>query len=665
MAADGVPVIDGRRFLATENADTPPPPAVCAEVGAACKAWGTFQLVNHGVDEALLARMDAAMQAFFALPADEKRAVKRDQSNAYGYFDDEFTKQSLDLKEGFDFAHVPHPELPESDPLNHSFKDAMKAWEAEMQRCSYKLLEAFCLGLGLPAAELHPLQGRRGQRSSPGPRRAHGAFLRAARPPHGFALLVLRAAPPRPLARTDADACSHASPSIPPDAGFLTILVQGEVAGLEMEHAGEWRLVEPIPGALTINVGDMCQVVSNDLVRAPQHRVLSPHEKVRYSAPFFFNPSLDAVLAPVLVSAARPAAYRPIRWGEFRAKRFAGDYADVGEEVQIAHYRITDPFAKLPGGDRLATCGSLQSAAVAADLGRLWVLLRAEEPEGVSFRDDLCNVPAARYSEDAALVGALRAVADRATLQAFLRHALPDVLTKGKRWGIGWAWRQRASSRQRSVTVQAEVEIVAPLPLQPLDALGSETGPEDLGALLLAPSPGAALSHLLRGKRAAPEAALAAAPSSEEGTEGGSASQRASRRLRLEEAAPAMQLLRALETVPLPATQQEDQYQTGVSDTLALPSAAPRALLAPPAVPLDVGAVEGLDGRALAAAVRRILRHFSVPKEAFVAYMQRFAERRSGEQEGHGDALREMAAEGDGPGVRLWVDKALQHWGSA
>lgn len=327
MAADGVPVIDGRRFLATENADTPPPPAVCAEVGAACKAWGTFQLVNHGVDEALLARMDAAMQAFFALPADEKRAVKRDQSNAYGYFDDEFTKQSLDLKEGFDFAHVPHPELPESDPLNHcvvgsnrwpagqpAFKDAMKAWEAEMQRCSYKLLEAFCLGLGLPAAELHPLFGR-----------DHTSFTR------------LNCYPVTPADSEHAWGIHHHT-----DAGFLTILVQGEVAGLEMEHAGEWRLVEPIPGALTINVGDMCQVVSNDLVRAPQHRVLSPHEKVRYSAPFFFNPSLDAVLAPVLVSAARPAAYRPIRWGEFRAKRFAGDYADVGEEVQIAHYRITE-----------------------------------------------------------------------------------------------------------------------------------------------------------------------------------------------------------------------------------------------------------------------------------------------------------------------------------
>lgn len=33
--------------------------------------------------------------------------------------------------------------------------------------------------------------------------------------------------------------------------------------------------------------------------------------------------------------------YRPINWGEFRLKRFAGDYADQGtEEVQISHYLL-------------------------------------------------------------------------------------------------------------------------------------------------------------------------------------------------------------------------------------------------------------------------------------------------------------------------------------
>jgi hypothetical protein len=32
--------------------------------------------------------------------------------------------------------------------------------------------------------------------------------------------------------------------------------------------------------------------------------------------------------------------YRGFTWEEFRRRRGAGDYEDLGEEVQISHYRI-------------------------------------------------------------------------------------------------------------------------------------------------------------------------------------------------------------------------------------------------------------------------------------------------------------------------------------
>ena len=53
-------------------------------------------------------------------------------------------------------------------------------------------------------------------------------------------------------------------------------------------HTRTWR--SPVAGALTINVGDMLQVYSNDRYVAPLHRVLANRDKHRYSAPFFFNP---------------------------------------------------------------------------------------------------------------------------------------------------------------------------------------------------------------------------------------------------------------------------------------------------------------------------------------------------------------------------------------
>jgi isopenicillin N synthase-like dioxygenase len=103
---------------------------------------------------------------------------------------------------------------------------------------------------------------------------------------------------------------------------------------------GTWTLVEPIPDALVINIGDIVQVWSNDLYPAALHRVLASDRKERYSAPYFFNPAPSAYYAPLPAACtAEPAHYRPINWGEFRARRTAGDYADYGEEVQISHYR--------------------------------------------------------------------------------------------------------------------------------------------------------------------------------------------------------------------------------------------------------------------------------------------------------------------------------------
>jgi hypothetical protein len=76
--------------------------------------------------------------------------------------------------------------------------------------------------------------------------------------------------------------------------------VQDDVPGLEVRAPdGSWQLVAPIPGALTINVGDLCQVLSNDRFKAPLHRVRASRGRRRYSAPFFFNPRSDADIAPL------------------------------------------------------------------------------------------------------------------------------------------------------------------------------------------------------------------------------------------------------------------------------------------------------------------------------------------------------------------------------
>ena len=92
--------------------------------------------------------------------------------------------------------------------------------------------------------------------------------------------------------------------------------------------------------ASQVNVGDVMQIWSNDRYPAALHRVKANPSRERYSIPFFFFPQYDAVIAPL--TAGQPPRYRPFRWGEFRADRIKGDYADLGEEAQVDRYRRTE-----------------------------------------------------------------------------------------------------------------------------------------------------------------------------------------------------------------------------------------------------------------------------------------------------------------------------------
>ena len=97
-----------------------------------------------------------------------------------------------------------------------------------------------------------------------------------------------------------------------------------------------WVSVSPVPGALTINTGDMFEIVSNRRAFAPEHRVLTNADSERYSAPFFFNPGYRMRIAPD-VSLGEPV-FDEVYWGYFRAQRFAGDFSDYGAEIQTSDF---------------------------------------------------------------------------------------------------------------------------------------------------------------------------------------------------------------------------------------------------------------------------------------------------------------------------------------
>lgn len=314
MASNSVPVIDIDRLG---------DPETLAAIDIACRDWGFFQVTNHGIDTGLIDQLEGAMQAFFALPQATKQNILRTRDNPWGFYDKELTKNVRDWKEVFDYGPGDGnrlvPQFPAGLP---GFRDTILAYTDACESLAFRLLTAVSSNLGMPAEFLTAGFGE-----------THTSFLRL-----NYYPVCQEPARPDGLAAPEH---GHMGISHHTDAGALTLLLQDGQPGLEVFRDNEWHLVEPRDDALVINIGDIVQVWSNDKYRAALHRVVTSASNARYSAPYFFNPGYDTDYAPLpsMINADDPAHYRSINWGEFRALRADGDYADYGEEVQISHYR--------------------------------------------------------------------------------------------------------------------------------------------------------------------------------------------------------------------------------------------------------------------------------------------------------------------------------------
>jgi len=346
-----VPVVD---FAALTGAAAGKDQAMSA-LDSACRKSGFFYLTRHGISHDSIIRVWRQVNWFFSLPADKKLAVARSESNSRGYYNQELTKNIRDMKEVFDFGHIPFPELPEQHNDNktldgwnqwpdvaghHEFKKTLNLYYQACRQVAIGLLRAITSNLGAAVdtlvGDFHP---------------GHSSFLRLNYYP---IIDPLGNGPPgngprgndpsmneTQGARTAAES-GHMGVHHHTDAGALTLLLQDDVGGLEIFSDRQWIPVAPMDGTLVVNIGDIVQVWSNDRYKAPLHRVLASQGKDRLSLPYFFNPIYSADYAPLpeAIDAGDYAHYSPINWAHFRKQRQHGDYGDYGDEIQVSDFRL-------------------------------------------------------------------------------------------------------------------------------------------------------------------------------------------------------------------------------------------------------------------------------------------------------------------------------------
>ncbi|CAH3114178.1 unnamed protein product, partial [Pocillopora meandrina] len=139
-----------------------------------------------------------------------------------------------------------------------------------------------------------------------------------------FAQIAMFHYPPHPTSKDDPEVWGVGRHT---DYGMLTVLLQDDVGGLEVETKdGLWMDVPPVPGSLIINIGDMVEIWTNGAFKAPPHRVKLSATNHRLSVAMFYEPGFESVISPIPVdkaliplekSLAKPSLTFPIRYGDY------------------------------------------------------------------------------------------------------------------------------------------------------------------------------------------------------------------------------------------------------------------------------------------------------------------------------------------------------------
>jgi isopenicillin N synthase-like dioxygenase len=112
------------------------------------------------------------------------------------------------------------------------------------------------------------------------------------------------------------------------DINLITLLVGASASGLQvLDKNDNWVPVVTEGDEIVVNVGDMLQRLTNDLLKSTTHRVVNPprekwHEP-RLSIPFFLHPisAMDLSCLEECVTEEQPLKYAPITAGEYLDQR--------------------------------------------------------------------------------------------------------------------------------------------------------------------------------------------------------------------------------------------------------------------------------------------------------------------------------------------------------
>ena len=290
------------------------------EIVAASQTSGFMTVTGFPPDVPMDAGTRKELLRLFTLPEKEQRKLWRQKfdisrPNVYRGW---FPKQdgSVTCKEGIDMGPDcalgasmidPKDPLREATPLPPEsalpgWRDAVTAYYKGMALTGRVVMRSVARGLGLPEATFDE------------------AFV------GGISTLRLIHYPlrsPEQLATvkdpelwdTHQGQCVYVSGKAHVDSGFVTLLAQDGVSGLQARAKdGSWLDVPPKEGTLAVNFGRLLERWTGGRIKATEHRVIGSGQS-RHSIPFFYEPRVDAEIAPLPLPGIEP--FKPFYYGDF------------------------------------------------------------------------------------------------------------------------------------------------------------------------------------------------------------------------------------------------------------------------------------------------------------------------------------------------------------
>lgn len=285
MGPRKIPVIDLSDFEERKE-------QIAVDIMEASESVGFFSVVNHGIP---LRDIDMAFEwaaRFFALPDEVKAKNFLVKEHNVGWEKMGQIRPSTgvaDCKESLQIGYENMETKWPSDEDCPGFRDFITAFRLQVQAVSEQLLRCFAVGLGVKEdffREHHDPAGPGCQQTLRLLHYLDQSHLPAAAPGRW-----------RAGAHTDFDTLTLLFQRL--GQGGLEVC-PGREASTEFGMGNEWTPVDPVAGAITINIGDMLMRWSDDRFKSNFHRVRMPaggeYQGPRYSIAYFNQASKESVI---------------------------------------------------------------------------------------------------------------------------------------------------------------------------------------------------------------------------------------------------------------------------------------------------------------------------------------------------------------------------------